>query len=163
MCKFFTGLLEFEDELGDAFGFCILLQHFHRYVDEVILVEPSTVDNEMLEEVIRRNAVIECNSVTEILVPHFIDDGSNEEGCCFFGGHVGGVAEKFCVVGRFHAAVDDWRGGVVDVGVVCCNAVGPGEGCVPCSSIEGGLLNETDKVVRVHADNPHHVIVQVVE
>ena len=126
-------------------------------------MEPSTVDNKMLKEVVRRNAVIECNSVTEILVPHFINNGSNEEGCCFFGGNVGGVVEEFCIVGRFHAAADNWRGSIVDVGVVRFDEVRSGEGCVPCSGVGGGLLDDTNKIMCVCANNAHHVLVQVME
>ena len=114
-------------------------------------METSTVDGKMIEEVVRHNDVIECNSVTEILVPHFIDNRSNEEGCCFFGGNVGGVVKEFCVVGHFHAAADNWRGGIVNVGVVRFDAVRPGEGCVPCSGVGGGLLDETNKAPTTHS------------
>lgn len=98
-------------------------------------METSTVDNETLEEVVRLNAVVECNHVTEILVPYFINDRSNEEGCSFFGGNVRGLVKEFCVVGRFHASADDWRCGIIDVGVVRFDAIRPREGCVPCSSV----------------------------
>ena len=58
-------------------------------------METSTVDNKILEEVVRCSSVIECNGVTEVFVPYFINNGSNEEGCGFFGGNVSGVVKQF--------------------------------------------------------------------
>ena len=66
-------------------------------------------------------------------------------------------------MGRFHAAADDKRGGIVDVGVVHFDAVGLGEGCVPCSGVGGGLLDETSKVICVSTDDAQHVVVQIME
>ena len=126
-------------------------------------METSTVDDEMIKEAVCRNTVIKCNSDTDILVPHFIDDGSNEEGCRFFSCNVSGVVDEFLVVGCFHAAADNRCGVVVNVCVVCRDVCRPGEGYVPCCGVGGGLLDDTDKVVCVHTGNAQRVVAKVVE
>mgnify|MGYP006176933599 CR=1 FL=1 len=63
------GLLEHINILGDAFGICVVAEHFRGEADQLTGMEAATVGIEVVEQLFCGDVRVEGAGITEVTVP----------------------------------------------------------------------------------------------
>ncbi len=152
------GLLKHDDKFGDALTVGIVGGHFCVEGNKIFRLHTSTVEVEVLNELLGRHAVEEGDWIFKIFVESLVNDVADEFCDSLFGGEEGGVVGEEELVRSLHPVSYNQRCIVLDFVIVGGWTVRDGEGGSPRCCVGAGRLDKAHEIVLTVA-----IVVKVLE